>query len=164
MYEETKTAIEYKKLEKEAKSSMRLSSAITFALILIPATLVCAFLLEIETFGIVCLCIAWSFATIYTIVAPNIRYERYRYCIDDEAIRVRRGLLWIKEDVVPIERLHKLQTSQGPIDRIFKLSAVNVTTAGGDITIKFLKENIAAEIADTLKKKINEITIKEREK
>ena len=164
MEEQTKVGIEYKKLEKEAKSLMRLTSVVIFAFMLIPATILCTFVFELDTLWMICLAALWAFAAVYIVIAPKIRYERYRYCIDDEAIRVRRGLLWIKEDVVPIERLHKLQTSQGPLDRIFKLSAVNVTTAGGDITIKFLKESIAAEIAEALKKKINEIAIKEREK
>ena len=77
---------------------------------------------------------------VYIVIAPKVRYERYRYCIDNEAIRVREGLFWISESIVPIERLHKIQVSQGPIARMFNLSTVCVTTAGGDVNIKFLAE------------------------
>lgn len=104
----------------------------------------------------------WVLMVVFLATVPKIRYERYRYCIDDEAIRVRWGLFWLKEQIVPIERLHKVALSQGPIDRAFDLSSVKVTTAGGDLVIKFLNEEKAADIAELLKKKINDIAIAER--
>ena len=162
--EENRVGVEYKKLEKSAKSCMRISAIIVLALMLIPATVVTVWILEAGTLGLICLAVAWVLAIAYIILAPELRYQRYRYAIDEEAIRVRKGLLWISEDTVPMERLHKIKTSQGPIARIFKLSTINVTTAGGDVDIQFLKDEEAADIAELLKKKINEIVIKEREK
>ena len=162
--EENRVGVEYKKLEKSAKSCMRISAIIVLAIMLIPATVVTVWLLEAGTLGLICLAVAWVLAIAYIILAPELRYQRYRYAIDEEAIRVRKGLLWISEDTVPMERLHKIKTSQGPIARIFKLSTINVTTAGGDVDIQFLKDEEAADIAELLKKKINEIVIKEREK
>lgn len=164
MEENIKMGMDYKKLEKSAKNCMRISAIIVLAIILIPASIISIWLLEVETLGKICLGAAWLLVIAYIIVAPNVRYERYRYAIDEEAIKVREGLLWISETTVPMERLHKIKTSQGPIARIFKLSTINVTTAGGDVDIKFLKEDESAEIAELLKKKINEIVIKEREK
>ena len=61
-----------------------------------------------------------------------------------------------------MERLHKLQVSQGPVDRMFGLSSVRVTTAGGDGVIKFLADEEAALIAEHLKDKINQIAAEER--
>ncbi len=162
--EENRVGVEYKRLEKSAKSCMRISAIIVLALMLIPATVVTVWILEAGTLGLICLAVAWVLAIAYIILAPELRYQRYRYAIDEEAIRVRKGLLWISEDTVPMERLHKIKTSQGPIARIFKLSTINVTTAGGDVDIQFLKDEEAADIAELLKKKINEIVIKEREK
>lgn len=164
MDENIKTGIEYKKLERSAKNCMRISAIIVLALIMIPATIICIWLLEVGMAGLVCLGASWVLAIAYVVIAPHMRYERYRYAIDEEAIRVRKGFLWISEDTVPMERLHKIKTSQGPIARIFKLSTINVTTAGGDVNIQFLKDDEATEIAELLKKKINEIVIKEREK
>ncbi len=164
MEENIKMGIDYKKLEKSAKNCMRISSIIVLAFVLIPTSILTLFVIEVDVLGKVCLGLLWLLAIGYIIVAPNVRYERYRYAIDEEAIRVREGLLWISETTVPMERLHKIKTSQGPIARIFKLSTINVTTAGGDVNIKFLKDDEAAEIADLLKRKINEIVIMERAK
>ncbi len=164
MDEAIKREIEYKKLEKSAKTCMRISAIIVLAMILIPASIISVWLLEVETLGKICLLVSWLLAIVYIVLAPHIKYEIYRYFIGEDAIRVRRGLLWITEETVPMERLHKIKTSQGPIARVFKLSTINVTTAGGDVDIKLLKEEEAIEIAELLKKKINEIVIKEREK
>lgn len=56
-----------------------------------------------------------------------------------------------------------MQTAKGPIDQIFKVAKVVVTTAGGDVTIRFLDEEKAGHIAESLKERINEIVIEERE-
>lgn len=99
---------------------------------------------------------------IYLIISPKVRYERYRYSITEESIDVKEGFIFTKRSIVPIERLHKIAIEKGPIDRIFNLSKVIVTTAGGDVTIRFLQDEKSEFIADSLKKKINEIAIESR--
>ena len=96
------------------------------------------------------------------LIAPYIRYCRYQYCITDEAIDVKEGFLFVKRNIVPIERLHKIRTVRGPIDRIFGVTKVIVTTAGGDVTIRFLEEQQADQIACNLSKRINEISSQQR--
>lgn len=155
--------IDYVKLEKSAKRCMRISAMAVLATIFLPITVLTLILLDLNAVGITILALVWAIAIAYVIAVPHVRYERYRYCIDEEAIRVRQGFIWITEQIVPIERLHKIRVSQGPVDRIFKISKVCVTTAGGDVTIKFLKDERAAEVAEALKKKINDIAAKERE-
>lgn len=99
---------------------------------------------------------------LYLIVSPKVRYERYRYSITEDSIDVREGFIFIERSIVPIERLHKIAIEKGPIDRMFNLAKVIVTTAGGDVTIRFLEDEKSEFIADALKKKINEVAIKSR--
>ena len=99
---------------------------------------------------------------LYLIVSPKVRYERYRYSITEDAIDVIEGFIFIERSIVPIGRLHKISIEKGPIDRMFNMAKVIVTTAGGDITIRFLEDEKSEFIADSLKKKINEIAIKSR--
>lgn len=96
-------------------------------------------------------------------VSPYFRYHRYRYSINEECIDIEEGYLFIKRNIVPIERLHKLQMAQGPIDKLFGVEKVIVTTAGGDVTIAFLEEKRAEQIAETLRRRINEIAAGQRE-
>ena len=95
-------------------------------------------------------------------VSPYFGYNRYRYSINDECIDIIEGYLFVKRNIVPIERLHKLQTKKGPIDQLFGVAKVIVTTGGGDVTLEFLEEERAEQIAETLRRRINEIAAGQR--
>ncbi len=95
------------------------------------------------------------------LISPFFRYRRYLYTIDTECIYIREGFLWVTETIIPLERLHKIAMSQGPIDRFFALTKVIVTTAGGDASIRFLEYHVAQTITESLKKKINSIAREE---
>ena len=147
----------YQKLSKKAKGCMLMAelivSVIATAVILViwmlikdAATFIPAFLI----YGIVAL--MW----ISCIVTPFVRYERYRYRFTDEEIDVKEGIIGIERNIVPIERLHKIAMQSGPIDRMFGLTKVIVTTAGGDVTIRFLEVEKAEEIVERLKTRINQ--------
>lgn len=97
------------------------------------------------------------------IIGPYFRYNRYRYSINEESIDIIEGYIFQERTIVPIERLHKLQVEKGPIDRMFHVEKVTVTTAGGDVTINYLEEEKAEEIAESLRKRINEIVKEQRE-
>lgn len=96
-------------------------------------------------------------------VLPYFRFHRYRYKIDDDFIDVREGYIFVERNIVPLERLHKMQTMRGPIDRMFKVAKVVVTTAGGDVTLRFIDEEKADFIAESLGKRINQIVVEQRE-
>ena len=84
------------------------------------------------------------------IISPVFRFHRYRYKIDEESIDIIEGYVFTQRNIVPIERLHKLQISQGPFDKLCNVARVKVTTAGGDVEIRFL-ENEKAELYNTQK-------------
>ena len=98
-----------------------------------------------------------------TVASPYIRFNRYRYSITEEFIDLREGYIFVERNIVPLERLHKMQTVRGPIDRMFKVAKVIVTTAGGDVTLRYLDEEKAEFIAENLGKRINEIVVEQRE-
>ena len=97
-------------------------------------------------------------------ISPYFRFHRYRYCINDEFIDIYEGYIFVERNIVPLERLHKMQTLRGPIDRMFKVAKVVVTTAGGDVTLRFLDEEKAEFIAENLGRRINQIVVEKREK
>ena len=96
-------------------------------------------------------------------ISPYFRFHRYRYSINDEFIDIYEGYIFVERNIVPLERLHKMQTLRGPIDRMFKVAKVVVTTAGGDVTLRFLDEEKAEFIAESLGKRINQIVVEKRE-
>lgn len=97
------------------------------------------------------------------LVSPYFRYHRYRYSINEECIDIIEGYLFVKRNIVPVERIHKIQTKKGPIDQLFRVAKVIVTTGGGDVTISFLEDERAEQIADSLRRRINEIVSEQRQ-
>ena len=156
----------YEKLSKRALYCMYVAGAITGAIILAVIAAVNYFWIfpeHIEVGKWISLILA-VLIVFDVCVSPYFRYHRYRYSINDECIDIVEGYLLVKRNIVPIERLHKLQTKRGPVDQIFKVAKVVVTTGGGDVTIEFLEEEKAEQIAEKLRRRINEIVSEERKK
>ena len=82
------------------------------------------------------------------ILYPKIRYQRYKYLVTDEKIEVKKGLFIITKSIIQIKRIQKIELSNGPIDRHYHLSNVNIYTAAGVVDIKFLNNKEAEAIAD----------------
>ena len=154
---------EYKKLEKNAKWVM-LSSSMIFSVV---STLILVVVWRIfgkdlpELMKYILLAVGagiWLIA----LLEPFVRYERYRYRFTEEEIDIKEGFLFVERNVVPIERLHKISMLSGPLDRVFGLAKVIVTTAGGDVTIRFLEVSKAEEIVENLKNRINTYAVAQR--
>jgi membrane protein YdbS with pleckstrin-like domain len=76
--------------------------------------------------------------------------------MDDDKVEIRRGIITITHSLVPIERIHQVQVAKGPINRMFGLANVNITTAGGIATMEYLDEEVAESIAS----KLNEYVVR----
>lgn len=154
--------MEYKTLNKKAIGCMRLNSIMWSVILAVSAIVTFVIIssnddIKISTAVYISLAVFAIIIVIYDIVAPIIRYKRYRYCIDDEMFVVVEGLWFITKSIAPIERIHQIEVSRGPIDRMFGLGKVLITTAGGVVSIKFLENELTEEIADKLKNRINNI-------
>ena len=149
----------YEKLSKKALKNMYIAAIIAAALGLIAdgAFVVLLFIPDGMTIANVIAGVLAIFIIIWTIVSPVFRYHRYRYKIDEESIDIVEGYFYTQRNIVPIERIHKIQILRGPIDKMCGVAKVNVTTAGGDVTIRFLEVEKAEAIVESLKNRINDI-------
>jgi putative membrane protein len=59
------------------------------------------------------------------------RWRAETYEIADGAIRHRRGVISPDETVVPLSRVHSIDSAQGPVQRLFGVHELHVQTAGG---------------------------------
>ncbi|MCD7826484.1 MAG: PH domain-containing protein [Clostridiaceae bacterium] len=157
--------MEYQKISRKAIGCM-LVNAIFWALVLTAMLSAAFFFFRGKDFPVylnlvyvVLLVLLWG----VSILEPFVRYQRYRYRFSEEDIDVKEGFLFVRRDLVPIERLHQVAMQSGPIDRMFGLSKVMVTTAGGAVTIRFLETETAEQIVGRLKKRINQYAVKKRE-
>lgn len=151
--------IEYKSIDPKAKSCMRVVATI-WNLILFIVAIIVLMILSSEGviadslfIGIAAVVLALCLA--YVVAAPIVRYKRYRYYIDEDMLVVVEGLFFVTKSIAPIERIHQIAVKRGPIDRMYGMSNVVVTTAGGEVKIAFLDNDVAEEIADRLRVRVN---------
>ncbi|MDV2481953.1 PH domain-containing protein [Methanoculleus sp. Wushi-C6] len=87
---------------------------------------------------------------VYMAVAPPVFYARYRYRITADRIDVRSGVLVLRHILVPIERVHQVEVSRGPVNSALGLAEVTITTAGGVATLSYLELEEAERVAELL--------------
>lgn len=153
------------KLSSKALGCMYVATALWSAILVIAIIVSCAlwFIPEGIVIGQVLSLVFGLLILINAGISPYFRFHRYRYKIDEEFIDIREGYLFVTREIVPIERLHKMETVRGPIDTMFGVAKVKVTTAGGDVTIRFLEQEKAEQIAERLGKYVNRIVKEQRE-
>lgn len=64
------------------------------------------------------------------VTMARARWRRTHWRLDEGGLRVRRGILWHKEILVPRSRVQHLDLERGPIERHFGLATLVVHTAG----------------------------------
>ncbi len=153
---------EYRKLSKNALICMYVASGILDFMIVGIVIFVWRVFFAKDTWAMVAAIILLALCIVGFLISPYIRFQRYRYCIDEECIDIKEGLVFVKRDIVPIERLHKIAVIRGPIDTMLGLGKVSVSTAGGDVVIRFLEIEQADAIAESLKNRINQIAVEGR--
>lgn len=159
--------IEYKSIDPKAKSCMRVVAVIWNLILLITVAVALAILSSEKIISdslAVCIGTAvFALCLVYAVAAPIVRYKRYRYFIDDDMLIVVEGLFFVTKSIAPIERIHQIAVKRGPIDRMYGMSNVVVTTAGGEVKIAFLDNVVAEEIADRLRVRVNGIAKRTKE-
>lgn len=86
------------------------------------------------------------------LVAPRAYYRVQRWEVTDEAVYTRKGWLTHTWQVAPMSRIQRVDTARGPVQRLFGLADVTVTTASsaGAVKIEGLDHEVAAELAERL--------------
>lgn len=88
----------------------------------------------------------------YAVGVPLWRYAVHRWEVTDDAVYARTGWLWQEWRVAPVSRIQTVDTERGPLEQLFRLSSVTVTTASaaGPIKIVGLDHELAAELVSRL--------------
>lgn len=103
--------------------------------------------LQVAVAGVVTVC-----AVVSVFVVPVWRYRVHRWEISDKAVYTRTGWLVQERRIAPISRVQTVDTHRGPLDRLFGLSNVTVTTASsaGAVQIVALDAAVADDIVARL--------------
>jgi membrane protein YdbS with pleckstrin-like domain len=90
----------------------------------------------------------------YVAVMPRWRYRVHRWEADEEAVYTLAGWLRLEWRIAPISRIQTIDTALSPLQRLFRLASVTVTTASsaGALRIEGLDADQAARLARRLTK------------
>lgn len=140
---------EYRTPSPRAILLMRITSVLTsFFFALVPAGVVCLYVWDfIGTLALLIPGIVLVLAVLYVLLAPPIRFRRYRYMIAGDRIEIIEGLFFIRRTIVPIDRIYQIDVRKGPLDNAVGVAKVVVTTAGSSAPFRFLEPEAADEIA-----------------
>jgi uncharacterized protein len=98
------------------------------------------------------LAVAALLGAAYVAVMPRWRFRVHRWEATDGAVYAASGWAWQEWRVAPLSRVQTVDTIRGPLQQLFGLATVTVTTASakGEITIDGLDHALAVEIVDRL--------------
>ncbi|MEK8142618.1 PH domain-containing protein [Streptomyces sp. M10(2022)] len=86
------------------------------------------------------------------VLLPLWWFRTHRWEVTDDAVYVRIGLLWQEWRIAPMSRIQTVDTVRGPLEQLFRLATVTVTTASakGAVKIEGLDHDVAAELVERL--------------
>jgi uncharacterized protein len=91
-------------------------------------------------------------AAAHTVVMPRWRYRVHRWEATDDAVYTQAG--WLNQEwrVAPMSRIQTVDTQRGPLQQLFGLATVTVTTASaaGPLHIEGLDLRVASELVEQL--------------
>jgi uncharacterized protein len=89
---------------------------------------------------------------VFVVVVPLWRYRVHRWDIDRKAVYTRTGWLVQERRIAPISRVQTVDTERGPLDQLFGLANVTVTTASsaGAVRIVALDFDVADRVVARL--------------
>lgn len=146
--------MEYKSLSKNAKHLMVVTAVMQSLVLLVVCMAVVVFA---ELYGAVKLAVMIGcavFAVVYATVFPVVRFKRYKYLINPDRVEIIYGVFFVSRTVIPINRIHQINVSRGPLDAAFGVAKVSVITGGSTAVLRFLDEDKAQELAVFLNEKV----------
>jgi membrane protein YdbS with pleckstrin-like domain len=91
----------------------------------------------------------------FVVVAPVWRYRVHRWEIGPQAVYTRSGWLVQERRIAPISRVQTVDTHRGPLDRLFGLADVTVTTASSAGAVRIVA--LDSEVADGIAARLTDI-------
>jgi len=96
------------------------------------------------------------FAAAHLIVMPRWRYRVHRWEVTDDAVYTQSGWLSQERRIAPISRVQTVDTERGPLEQLFRLANVTVTTASAAGPLRI--HGLDRATADALVAELTEVT------
>ncbi len=156
----SRETIEYQPLEKKYLKVKLINQIVFFLVFLIVAT-VFKLINNDGEWELANTLIILGWVVVYVLALLYMRKAfRYKgFVVRQKDIIYKKGWLWNNTLTVPFNRIQHCEVSQGPIEKMFNLSKLNIYTAGGqnsDMKLPGLSSEEASKIKTYLLNQINE--------
>lgn len=91
-------------------------------------------------------------AAVHCTVMPRWRYRVHRWEATEDAVYTQSGWFNQERRIAPVSRIQTVDTDRGPMEQVFGLAKVTITTASaaGPLTISGLDRETAERLVDSL--------------
>jgi len=155
--------MEYSRLNNKAKQSWFVARIITTIIIsailfgikwFVVSEMKANWAIRYEKYFLITIGISVFLLLLNTFLYPFIEYKQWKYVITEDKVDFSEGIFGVTRTIVPIIRIQHIKLEQGPINRLFKLTNIEIVTAGGSHKIPNLEVETAEKISEYLKDKI----------
>jgi len=73
----------------------------------------------------------FGFVRLFRLAVLRLEYEKRWYLVTDRSLRIREGVINVREMTVTFANIQNISVSQGPIQRLLGIADLQVDTAGG---------------------------------
>jgi len=122
--------------------------------------LILMLIVDILIFGL--FMVGWLIIMLPILIWIPAFFRSLEYSIDNEAVKIKKGVFWRKIVTVPYKKITNIDITQGPVQRRFNIGIIHVQTAGaggaesskaelkmcGVRDLKGLKESIMEKVRD----------------
>lgn len=147
----------FETLHPNARFGMRIAAMLAVALPVAGPSAALLILWDSAGVGFAAKAAIWLAAVTVALVVGwrlgNARWSRTVFALDDAGLRIRRGLFWRSETLVPRTRVQHTDINRGPLDRKLGLASLKVYTAGtklASVSLDGLPAERAIELRDAL--------------
>lgn len=84
----------------------------------------------VDMFGFGLCIVGWLLLMLPILAYIPAFYKSLEYSIDDESVKLQKGVFWRKRVTVPFTKITNIDVTQGPVQRMFNIGSIQVQTAG----------------------------------
>ena len=166
--------MEYKNVNKKVKTLWRIRrSMLTLLILFLFGCFLGAYFSSLNTedelplIAFIVWLIAWAIIYLLVIafayVLPSFQYEVYKYAIGEDEFFFNSGIIFKSQHILPLCQVQDFNITQGPIESIFKLKSLVISTASSPVVVSGLTEEEALALEKILSEKVRS-KIKEKNK
>lgn len=104
------------------------------------------------------------FATLFVLmlliniaILPKFQYQNYLYLVKQDEVVFMKGVIFKFSSIIPFIQIQDVGFTQGPLEQLFGLATVKLSTAGSTQFITGIKVDDAKEIVKEVNEKVKKI-------